>query len=160
MSDSGWRQKQLHGWLHVFGFFFAFAFFLLPCYSSLITSPVLSEPFSCRTLWAVRVPAHLPLHKTERHLFAASSPPLVSFCIPLSYQLATSHLPRIAKFTTQPTCCFCSTNARHSPLQSKLMSKDSKTWERNQQTNSESFIVCTHTHIQSLKFYGWVVLQA
>lgn len=53
----------------------------LSCYSSSITSSVLSEPFSCRTLGAVRVPAHLPLHETERHLFAASSPPLVCFCL-------------------------------------------------------------------------------
>lgn len=163
--ESLWLVTDLVIWLtsHVAPRFVSLFFSPCSCYSSSINSSVLSEPFSCRTLGAVSVPAHLPLCKTERHSFTASSPLLVllSFFPPFSTSLSPrslSHLPQIAKFMPQPTCCFCSTNVRHSPLQSKLMSKDTKTCarSRNQQTNSDTLIVRTHTHthIQSLKFYG------
>lgn len=120
-------------WLtsHILFRVFSFCCFPLSCYSSSITSPVLSEPFSCRPLRAVRVPAHLP-SETERQLFTASSPPLVLVCL-LSvfcalHHLTPSHPPRTrASSQHRQPVVFCSTNALRSPLQSQLMSKDTKT---------------------------------
>lgn len=104
-------------------------------------------------LCELSVPAHLPLHKAERHLFTAPPPPSLDVFLLYStlYQLA-SHLPRAAR----QTCCFCSTNNVARASQSKLTSKGVNSRVRNQLTNSDTLMAAhVHTHRGQTSMGEW-----
>lgn len=101
-------------------------------------------------LCELSVPAHLPLHKTERHLFTAHppTPPTISQHFPSVFH------PPSASSVSPPTSrearhaanlLFLFNKQRRPASQSKLTSKDVNSRVRNQLTNSQT-LVAAHVH--------------